>query len=98
MAPSSARLTEFVMRRVLATRYLALAAVALTLVAAPAMAQIPSVDSLRRVLTRTTYVFEGVVQAWNAVADPSLTPTPNTAKVHVSRVFSCPVLPLGARR
>ena len=53
-------------------------------------AQIPSVDSLQTVLKRATYVFEGTVQRWGAVADSSLTATPRTAIVHVSRVFSCP--------
>jgi hypothetical protein len=68
--------------------------VTMMLFADRASAQIPSVDSLKLVLKRATYVFEGVVQAWNAVADPSLTPTPNTAKVHVTGVFACPV-PVG---
>ena len=66
----------------------------LTFLANAASAQIPSVDSLKLVLKRATYVFEGVVKSWNAVADPSLMATPNTAKVHVTGVFACPV-PVG---
>jgi hypothetical protein len=53
-------------------------------------AQIPSVDSLKTVLKRATYVFEGTVQRWNAVADATLTANPQTALVHATRVFSCP--------
>jgi len=53
-------------------------------------AQMPTVDSLKQVLTRTTYVFQGVVQQWNAVADSSLTPSPQTGIVNVTQVFACP--------
>jgi hypothetical protein len=72
---------------------LRIAAFAIALFGTPsqsAAAQIPSVDSLQTVLKRATYVFEGIVQRWGAVADSSLTATPRTAVVHVSRVFSCP--------
>jgi hypothetical protein len=86
MAPSSARM--------IAARRVAFSCLSVALMTAPANSQIPSVDSLRQVLTRTTYVFEGVIQSWNSVADPSLMPTPNTARVRVTRVFSCPV-PVG---
>jgi hypothetical protein len=94
MAPSSARLIVSALRRVCGTRHVVLGCIALAFGAKAANAQIPSVDSLKLVLKRATYVFEGVVQAWNAVADPSLMATPNTAKVHVTGVFSCPV-PVG---
>ena len=93
MAPSAATLIVSAVRRVYALRHL-LTCVAIAVGASTANAQIPSADSLKQVLKRATYVFEGVVQAWNAVADPSLTPTPNTAKVHVTGVFVCPV-PVG---
>ena len=53
-------------------------------------AQMPTVDSLKQVLTRTTYVFQGVVQQWNAVADSSLTPSAQTGIVNVTQVFACP--------
>src|SRR5690349_3801274 len=53
-------------------------------------AQLPSVDSLKQVLTRTTYVFQGIVQQWNAVADSSLVASPQTGIVNVTRVFACP--------
>jgi len=53
-------------------------------------AQMPTVDSLKQVLMRTTYVFQGVVQQWNAVADSSLTPSPQTGIVNVTQVFACP--------
>jgi hypothetical protein len=71
-------------------RIAALAIVMFGISSRPAAAQIPSVDSLQTVLKRATYVFEGTVQRWGAVADSSLTATPRTALVHVSRVFSCP--------
>jgi hypothetical protein len=57
---------------------------------ASAKAQIPTPDSLQIILKRATYVFEGVVQRWNAVADSSLTATPRTARVQVRRVVICP--------
>jgi hypothetical protein len=65
--------------------------VAAMTLAAPANAQIPSRDSLRTVLKRATYVFEGVIERWNAVADPALALNPRHALVNVTSVFSCPV-------
>jgi len=58
--------------------------------AAEINAQIPSVDSLQTLLKRATYVFQGTVTRWGAVADASLAATPRTGVVHVSRIFSCP--------
>jgi len=77
-------------RRFERLRIAALAIVMAGISSRPAAAQIPSVDSLQTVLKRATYVFAGTVQRWGAVADSSLTATPRTALVHVSRVFSCP--------
>jgi hypothetical protein len=63
----------------------------LAIVARSAAAQIPSPDSLKRLLVHATYVFEGVVQKWNAVADPALPVNPRHAVVHVTDAFVCPV-------
>ena len=69
----------------------ACAIVAGAMLATPAHAQMPSRDSLRTVLKRATYVFEGVVEQWNAVADPALARNPRHAIVNVTNLFSCPV-------
>ena len=87
---SSSRNVATQRNRVLRLR-VATPAVVLCLIASGSVAaQVPSVDSLQNLLKRATYVFEGTVKRWNAVADPSLTATPQTAVVHVSRLFVCP--------
>lgn len=68
----------------------ALLAVAISI--APKLgAQIPSPDSLKKVLTHATYVFQGVVQQWNAVADPALPVDARHGIVRVTEAFACPV-------
>ena len=79
-------------RRALTMRaaFVAAATTICALKPASAKAQIPTPDSLQIVLKRATYVFQGVVQRWNAVADSSLTATPRTARVQATRVYICP--------
>jgi len=70
---------------------LAAPAALLAIVTQTARAQIPSPDSLKRLLVHATYVFEGVIQKWNAVADPALPVNPRHAVVRVTDAFVCPV-------
>jgi hypothetical protein len=67
-----------------------MALVAASGVAPGACAQVPTADSIRHLLTRATYVFEGVVTRWGAVADPALTPSTHTGIVRASRTLACP--------
>jgi hypothetical protein len=69
----------------------AVSAALLVIAARSSIAQIPSPDSLRRLLARATYVFQGSVQRWNAVADPALSVNPRHGVVRVLEVFVCPV-------
>lgn len=58
--------------------------------AAPLGAQVPSVDSLRRVLPPVTFVFDALVLQRGAVADPGLRPSRNSFIVRVTAVGACP--------
>jgi hypothetical protein len=76
-----------VARRIKAALWLVVGAI---VASAPTGAQIPSVASIKPLLSRGNYVFEAVLQQVGVVADSILPASGQTAVARVTRVFACP--------
>jgi hypothetical protein len=77
-------------RRIAAMTHVLIALAAALGLAQSAHAQVPTADSIRQLLTRATYLFQGVVTKWGATAAPALKPSSQTGVVRVSATLACP--------